>query len=124
MNLSGTSTVLEDLLSHCIWWVQDLGMFRTLNLESEEFYLPGCALKFWEELSGYLTPRHQLCWVSLGSVIWVPWEGREQVGEQRWEDERSFFCCGQLKVPCSAVKMSLIVQQTKQKNPKHPTPTL
>lgn len=72
MNLSGTSTELEDLLSHCIWWVQDLGMFRTLNLESEEFYSPGCALKVWEELPGCLTPGHQLCWVSLGSVIWVP----------------------------------------------------
>lgn len=123
MNLSGTSTELglEDLLSHCIWWVHDLGMLRTLNLESQEFCLPGCALRVGEELFGCLTPGHQLCLVSLGSVIWVPWEEREQVAEQRWEDERSFFCRGQPEVPCSAVKMSLIIQK---KNPKklHPNP--
>lgn len=79
------------------------GMLRTLNLESQEFCSPGCALKVGEEFSFCLPPGHQLCWVSLGSVIWVPWEEREQVAGQRWEDERSFFCCAQLKVPCSAV---------------------
>lgn len=122
MNLSDTGTELglEDLLSHCIWWVHDLGMLRTLNLESQEFGVPGCALRVGEELFGCLTPGHQLCCVSLGSVIWVPWEEREQVAEQRWEDKRSFFCCGQLEVPCSAVKMTLIIQQKTQKTPPQP----
>lgn len=117
-----TSTELEDLLSYCISWVHGLGMLRAL--EYQEFCSPGCALKVRKELSGCLPPGHQLCWVSLGSVIWVLWEEKEQAAEQRWEDERLFFCSGQLKVPCSAVKISLIVQQTKQKTqippPQHP----
>lgn len=80
VNLSDTSKELEDLLSHCICWVHDLEMLRTL--ESQEFCSPGCALKIRKELSGCLTPGHQLCWVSLGSVIWVLWEEREQVADR------------------------------------------